>query len=613
MATVITYNDFRYGMVSEYMRRRADLETYQKSASLIENAVPMRTGGVRLRPGIARIADLTSINAKRLIPFVISVREFYILVLSPKKLYIYGLGLSGVYEDLSKGGFEVGYTEGEIPEVQTAQSYDMMVFAHKNHQPIVVQKGGTGGWSVGAISLVTSTGAYNYIYDEDGNETKSEASYDYEGLFSTNNFPGTVSFHASRLWFGGSIEHPYRMWASKPFDYFNFQTMAYYNYVDEGVSVNQYLDAIAGAGETREELSDGNYWIVTKTVDSQTGTVTVFSAIQDEGGSILGHKEYDRDSDTWGEPVYDGKSWSYTFKYTKAVYSIDTITREDSAMMLDMAAKGDESISWLAANGNLIFVGTASSEWAMPSSINALSQTNTNLAAYGSASFIPACYGVRNIFYVQSGGKKLRTIQTVDGSPSFGDLSYQCPEMLSAGVKEMSWQRVPEPRLYCILKDGTLAVLCYDTDYGLNAWCRWTSDVLFRSVAVIDTEDGQEVFVLAERKDGQIHLCRFEDGVFTDDEDYDFTARIRTNNLDSSTMMLYTKKTFRIAADSMHTRFKARINNEPQAVAFNYSSDLVKLWNWTRPTDSGLRAEFESFPGEDMILLAVMIETEVSD
>lgn len=618
MATVLTFNDFRYGMVSEYMRRRSDLQIYQNSASLIENAVPIRTGGVRLRPGMKHQIDLTDKKALRIIPVVISVREHYLVVICIGKLFIYGLGLSGAYENISGEGFVVPYTSSEIPEIQIAHNYEMLILVHRNHPPLVIEKGSTGGWNAGTIVLDTSTDAYNYTYDEDGNESKASVEYDYEGLFTKNNYPSVAAFHSSRLWLGASNEHPYRMWASKPFEYTNFQTEDYYNYLDESVSVEQYMDALKGSGETQELLEDGAYcWRVSKTVDPNSGVVTVVSAVYlwDAGsasiGKLVGHREYDPETDTWGDIIFDEADWTYSYSYTKPVYKLDTVVREDSAMMLDMASDRDETISWLAANGDYIFVGTASSEWVMPSSITALSPVITKIASYGSAPYLQSCYGVKNIFYVQSGGKRMRSIYTT-GGVAFQELTYQCSDILSAGVKEMAWQRVPEPRLYCVLGDGSLAVLCYDEDYGINAWCVWKSSLKFRSVAVIDDEEGQEVFFLADREDGKISAVSIEDGLFTDDEDYSFSARVRTNNLDSTETQLYTKKSFRVAADSMHTKFTANMNDRAPARAYDYNKDLVVLWNWTQPTDNGLRAEFKSVPNEDMVLLSVMVETEVS-
>lgn len=628
MATAITYNDFRYGMVAEGMRRRADLQIYSKSASLIENMVPIRTGGVRLRPGLVEEADLTEIGAVRLVPFVISVREHYIIILSPKRLYIYGLGLSGAYENVSGEGFETQYTASEIPEVQHAHSYTKVVLVHRNHPPIVVERGSAGGWSVGPIVLDTSTDAYTYSYDDEGNEERTPLSYDYGGLFTLNNYPSVAAYHANRLWLGAPIEHPYRIWASKPFEDMNFQTEEYYNYLDESATTDQYMDAIAGAGETSEVLKQpvpagtspevpGELWRVSKSVDAASGIVVSTNAIYEyftDGttGKILGHRVYDPDTDSWGDPVYDGSTWTYSFKYTRAVQKLDSDITSDSAMMLDMASDRDEEISWIASTGSSIFIGTASSEWNMPSSADALNPSIGKSSAYGSAPHLQPCYGVRNIFYVQSGRKLLRSVTVSGGGVSFTEPTYQCSDILSAGVREMAWQRVPEPRLHAVLSDGTMAVLCYDEDYGINAWCVWKSGYAFRSVAVIDDEEGQKVFALCE-KDGKALMMRFSDGVFLDGDE-GFTGRIVTNNLDSSDSMLFTKKTYRVAADSMGTEFRARVTGTSSySSSYDYSKKLVKLWNWTRPSDEGIRCEFESVPGKDLILLAVILETEVQD
>lgn len=628
MATVLTYNDFRYGMVSEKMRRRVDLAVYQKSAALIENLVPMRTGGVRLRPGTVFEADLTEMKAERIIPFVISVREHYIVVLSSGRLYILGLDISGRYENQTGEGFVTEYTSSEIKEIQVAQNNDLMILVQRNHPPFALQKGAEGGWQAGTINLDVSTDAYNYAYDEDGNETKSALLYDYQGLFTTNNFPSVAAFCANRLWLGASVEHPYRMWASKPFEPMNFQTEDYYNYLEESASVSQYMDAIAGAGETseilkepvlgdnQEETAPGEIWQVTKTVDSTLGIVVSTNGIYEyhkDGsiGTLLGHREYDQETNTWGDPIYDGSDKVYTFSYTKPVYSIDSTVVENSALMLDMASDRDESISWIAYSGDSLFVGTASSEWVMPSSINALSPSISKIASYGSAAFKQSCYGVKNIFYIQSGGKLMRSIAASAEGFSFIELTYQCDSILSAGVAEMAWQRVPEPRLYCILSDGSLAVLCYDIDYDINAWCRWTFPHKAKSIAVIDTEEGQTVFIIFEDEDGALSMASFKEGVYLDIAE-NFTGHLITNNLDSSSSMFHTKKAYQVGVDSMRTRFSAGVAGASLSKSYSYDRDLIKLDPWTNPNYNGLRYEFKGFEGEDMVLLAVMIETEAS-
>ena len=631
MATVITYNDFRYGMISEKLRRRVDLESYQKSARLLENMVPMRTGGVRLRPGTV-LSFTPPTGTVRVIPFTISVREHYLLCLSLTRLYIYGLDINGSYSNTSAEGFVTKYsTVDEIREIQFAQDYEKIILVQRNHPPFVIQKGSTGGWSAGDIVLDASTDANVYTYDDEGNETKSPYSYDYNGLFTDNNFPSVVAFNGSRLWMGASTEHPYRMWASRPFEHFNFQTEEYYNSLDESVTTEQYLDAIKGAGEISEIIKDpvlgddeesnipGEIWIVSKTVDMASGAVISVNGIYEysvsgERGTLLGHREYDSETDTWGDPVYDGSTWTYSYNYSKPVYRLEDTKTESVALMLDMAGNRDETISWLAANGSYIFVGTASSEKTMPSDINGLNQTNTQVASYGSAAFLQSCYGVKNIFYVQSGGKILRSITSdSDGAIAFKDETFQCPDILSAGVREMSWQRVQEPRLYAVLKDGTVAVLSYDIDYGVQGWCRWTfGDISIKSIAIIDDEEGQKVFFLAEDKEGALGVVSLQEGVYSDWGDGKFIGIVETALIDSQGTQMYTKKGYNVAVDSMGTRFKAYASGSSKASSFNYPDMLTRIPAYTNPSEKGLSYRFESFGGEDMILLCMMIEAEVA-
>ena len=91
MASKVTYNDFRGGMLSERMRRRTDLENFYSTASLIRNAVPMRAGGLRLRPGIRQCEASHELDpASRIFTYTISDDESYSIVVTPGRLYIYG-------------------------------------------------------------------------------------------------------------------------------------------------------------------------------------------------------------------------------------------------------------------------------------------------------------------------------------------------------------------------------------------------------------------------------------------------------------------------------------------------------------------------------------------
>lgn len=588
MATKTVYVDFRGGMIDERLRRRTDLAGYYNSASLIENAVPTRAGGLRLRPGLVRFSKDSLDTVERIIPFTKSVDESYVILLEEKKATIYGILSTGELGDVS-GAFETEYKASEIKDIQYAQDYEKIVFAHENHPPFVIQSNAsTGGFSAGNIVLQ----AYRNETRID-DKTETENLYDYDGLFTEKDFPSAVAFMSNRLWFMASREHSYRLWASRPFKYNDFQTTDYFQRIDESITVEEYLKALSGGKTTTETLEDGTIKKITTAVTAD-GVVTETTTITDQDGKVISQST---------------KAWSYT----KPKYSWEEVVREDCSLELELASDRDERVSWIGYSSNLLYIGTASSEWAIPSDISAISMQVSKTASYGSAKNSQCVYGTNSIFYLQSGRKRIRAIGTSSSGISFYEPSYQCESILSSGVKEMLWQRVPEPRLYCVLNDGSMAVLCYDADYGVNAWCKWTFESLsIRSMAIMDSEDGQIPVVLAEDKSTHANaIYKFDDASLYDNGE-GFKATVVTNNIDSDSSIPYTKKICNVYIDSFRTEFTARGNQGQSLTPRSFDKDLIKMDIYSASTLEGIRMRIESIKGKPFELLALAVEVEVS-
>ena len=85
----VPYLDFRYGMVSERLRRRSDLSMYSNSAEKIENMVPLRTGGLKQREGL-KYKCLCSHTIARVVPLSVSDdKNFLVCFTSDKHIIIY--------------------------------------------------------------------------------------------------------------------------------------------------------------------------------------------------------------------------------------------------------------------------------------------------------------------------------------------------------------------------------------------------------------------------------------------------------------------------------------------------------------------------------------------
>lgn len=268
----------------------------------------------------------------------------------------------------------------------------------------------------------------------------------YANLFiGEGNYPGCVAYCSNRLWFASSDNRPYRLWASRPFETTNFETF------DEIVSV--------------------------------TDTI----------------KSPDQWPANWHE---DPESIVVAQSTTR------NITTATNAMVLEVGSNRNDRIEWLCAGRNIL-VGTASSEWIIPGTIDAINLSIVQSSTYGSTS-IQGLSVNEDLIFIQSGGKRCRSyVFTSDGYHS-PDLTYSADHVLSTGVKEMHFQRIPEPRVYMVLNNGDIAVLSYNKLYDMQAWSVWTFEGEAKSACVLDAPGGQEVYVYIERS-GNHYLEKFDE------------------------------------------------------------------------------------------------------
>ena len=592
MASRTVYVDFRGGMMDERMRRRSDLNDYYNSASLIENAVPMRSGGLRLRPGLVPYSN--PVNAERILTYIKSVDESYIVALADRKITMLGISTEGSMKEIYTN-ISTQFSNYEIKDIQYAQNGQMMILAHSNHKPFVLKD--SNGIQFGDIVLDTVAN----VYRVDGNDNET-VEYQYDELLNTSNdYPASIAFMANRLWLMSTDRKPYKLWASRPFEPLNFQTVDKVQSVEEGLTVEQYLEAIQGNYEKVEEISPDNEEcpgaVKKKTVMSYSsdGYATKTVYYYDENGEKL-----------FSEVVS-------TVKYTEPKYSWTDVVRDDCAVEQELASDRDESVQWIGSMQNGLYIGTATSEWLIPSDFSAISMSVSKIGSYGTAIGSQCVYGVNSLFYLQSGRKKIRAINISSDGISFSEPSYKCSSILEAGIKEMHWQRIPDPRLYCVLNDGTIAVLSYDSYYGVDAWSVWSfPSLLIKSMTIMDVSDGQDAIVLAEDKEtGLRKLYKFSDDAY-DDDGTPYTAIVTTNNIEGDGTLPYMKRNFNIYVDSMRTEFKAMSNSGSMLTPRSFDSDLIKLDIYSKSTLDGLRITIESIPGKPFELIALAVEVEVS-
>lgn len=433
MADVLV-NNFTSGEVTPKLGGRPDLGIYHTGVSKLDNFLVMLQGGVTRRPGTVLMG---TVGECRIIPFTISVHLSFIIELGDQLIRIRnsdGSSYPLTHEGVPADGFPVPYLANELSDIQFTQDYQTLYLAHRNHPPkMLTYLGGTFMWS----TLVPTTDSR------------------YAGMFQgPGNYPGCVAYCANRLWFASSANHPYRLWASRPFVTHDFRTFDIVTSVDK--------------------------------------------VIKDP---------------PWPEGWVDNQSLIYEDKTIRR-----EITSADNAMVLEVGSNRNDRIEWLTVGRNLL-VGTSSGEWIMPGNIDALNPSIMQVSAYGSAS-LQALNVNEDILFIQSGRKRCRGYVMADGGYSSPDISYAADHILSPGVREWAFQRVPEPRAYLVLNDGSMAILSYNKLYQIQGWGRWTFSGSVKSVAVLDTPDGQAVCIVIRRGDSYC-LERFDEGsrVFSDQHD----------------------------------------------------------------------------------------------
>jgi hypothetical protein len=641
-------NNFTTGEVSPKLGARYDLTVYQNGVSRLENFMPMIQGGVTRRPGTKSVGP--SLGA-RLIPFILSTDAAYIVELGDGSIRIW---YNDELVEFSVNGqnvtqFGSPYPASIVPYLQYCQDATNLYIVHRNYPPKVLSLVG-GGFAfqnfVPSLALKLADGKVVEGDFDDVNE---------DMLILPMEYPGCVAYCSNRLWFASSHNHPYRLWASRPFEPTNFEMYDIVTVTDEVQTSQQYMLTIQFEGKEVWDLKvSGTATInnfITLTIRGITEHIAIVTGdtadaiaikiaavawpaswvataagpntrfVASEAGEKTGTSSFSLSS--------PDSSLSFTQEcliagYTEGNEPTTTVTtnkkvyRADNAMMLEVGSNRNDRIEWLVAHNNIL-VGTASGEWIMPGNIDALSPSIVMQTAYGSAP-LQAQAALGDLFFLQSGGKRLRAYIPQSGAYSCMDLTFTADHILKAGVKEMHWQRVPEPRLYCLLKDGAIAVLAYDRLYGMQAWSRWTfGDAEVLSLAIIDTSQGQDVYALIERGTGK-YLEMFDEGsqVFSDRHDTAtpvvFDSTITTNRYETSSnngstigkSKRITKATFRLIDSG---RFTAGYNGRQESQLPVTEGD-VSL-NMGGGYEKELRFTVQSCGSEPLTILGMVFDMEV--
>jgi len=550
--------DFTAGELSPRLAGRVDLPVFYKGAQELTNFYPRSIGGIYKRPGSGYVAETRNGLKARLIPWTIDEDTVFLIELTAGAIRFFHNGAlvlsSGVptlitttilEEELpaikyAQSHREVWlvhpnhapiwfkYKEGSTPAAATFEyDVDVQHFAGNAIEwvaPVETPYETWDLWEQIGQWLVprktyTASGTFNgktvasvervelslvVMFSDATTLTMTRGTdYSYQGsitmdlrpFMGAGNYPGAIAIFAGRLWLGGSLNDPDTLWGSKPWDYTDFtlfETVEYTaseptlaNRTDHtgattqgNTTISSISPALVAGAMVGKYITGANVAYGAKVVSNTTNSIVMdMAAIATGPTTPISFSDW-KDANV---PEYTDVK-----RYTQQIGAAN-------AVRLKLATEEDERILWIAA-GQDLFIGTSSSEWAIPGTSNATQARAQIVSRYGSGDVQGRFVGA-GIAYVSPSSRHVR---------QFGSgqtLTLQADHIVKPGVVQLDFQQVPDVALWCVLANGELVRCLIDGGTQTVAWSRvrMRAGDLVESVAVAPGADRDFVYVVVRR------------------------------------------------------------------------------------------------------------------
>lgn len=179
---------------------------------------------------------------------------------------------------------------------------------------------------------------------------------------------------------------------------------------------------------------------------------------------------------------------------------------DDEALLFTLSSRQVNVIEWLISKNKLL-IGTSGAEWTIsggpdepltPSNVKA-EQHST----YGSAN-LQAILASESVLFFQRGAEKMRELAYNWETDAYvaPEMTLLVPEITGEGITDVAYQQTPNSILWCIRDDGEMAIFIYERAELITSWSRLITDGYFESVAVINGDPEDEVWVSVNRTIG---------------------------------------------------------------------------------------------------------------
>lgn len=162
---LIFRNNFTGGELSPEILMRPDLDVYKTGMAFCKNFVVKPQGGIESRPGAEHCHSFNGNVPVRLIPFIFSTSEAYILAFSTEDFTVFRNG----EVELDSNGNEIvvplpySMTEAQVLAMDYAQSADVMTITIPGSDPIDIRRTGLQSWDSQVITFATTAAPPDFL------------------------------------------------------------------------------------------------------------------------------------------------------------------------------------------------------------------------------------------------------------------------------------------------------------------------------------------------------------------------------------------------------------------------------------------------------------------
>lgn len=258
-----------------------------------------------------------------------------------------------------------------------------------------------------------------------------------------------------------------------------------------GIKLAEYTSGTATVSLT---FAAGSITGIVKITAFTSSTVVSASVLKHLGGTAASVNWAEGSwSDYRGWPtcgtLFEGRMWwagrdSIWGSISNAYESFDDTQAGDAGPISSGIGSGPvDIINWILPLLRLLVGGQAAEHSVRSSSLDEpLTPTNFAIkqpSTQGSTN-VPAIRMDLTGFFVNRTGTRLFDLAIENAYYSYdyasNDKTLFCPEVITGTIVRIAIQRIPDTRIHCVLSDGTVAVLIYDTLESVQAWVKVVTD-----------------------------------------------------------------------------------------------------------------------------------------